>query len=77
MPTYVPLPGSHRVPLPESRPAGPVNLKQLASLTLRVRSKGDMEALGKRVYQQAEDIIEMLPPHSQMCLVSLLSSPRR
>jgi len=63
MTTYVPLPGSRRVPLPKSRPAGPVNLKQLASLTLRIRSKGDMEALRKRVYEQAD-----LPPAQRQYL---------
>ena len=51
MATYVPLPGSRRTLLPDSRPAGPVDRSQLASLTVRVRSAGDLAALEKRVYQ--------------------------
>jgi kumamolisin len=50
---YVPVPGSQKSLLPNSRPAGPVNPSELASLTVRVRSKGDPKALEKRVYEQA------------------------
>ena len=39
--------------MPNSRPAGPVNPSELASLTVRVRSTGDPKALEKRVYEQA------------------------
>jgi kumamolisin len=53
MTVYVPLPGSKKSLLPNSRPAGPVNPSELASLTVRVRSAGDPEALEKRVYEQA------------------------
>ncbi|MBV8844171.1 MAG: S8 family serine peptidase [Bryobacterales bacterium] len=63
MATYVPLPGSRRVPLLNSRPAGPVNLKETASLTIRVRSGGDMAALRKLVYEQAA-----LPPEKRQYL---------
>jgi kumamolisin len=49
MATYVPLPGSRRTLLPNSRPTGPVDKSQLASLTVRVRSGGDLAALEKRV----------------------------
>ena len=50
---YVPLPGSNKSLLPNSRPAGPVNPSELASLTVRVRSAGDPKALQRRVYEQA------------------------
>jgi kumamolisin len=53
MAVYVPLPGSKKSLLPHSRPAGPVNPSELASLTVRVRSAGDPQALEKRVYEQA------------------------
>ena len=53
MTVYVPLPGSKKSLLPNSRPAGPVNPSELASLTVRVRSAGDPKALQKRVYEQA------------------------
>src|SRR5277367_5831312 len=53
MAVYVPLPGSKRSLLPNSRPAGPVDPSEIASLTVRVRSSGDTAALAKRVYDQA------------------------
>src|SRR5271154_2943921 len=53
MAVYVPLPGSKRSLLPNSRPAGPVDPSEIASLTVRVRSTGDTAALAKRVYDQA------------------------
>jgi kumamolisin len=53
MAVYVPLPGSARRLLPNSRPAGPVDPSEIASLTVRVRSSGDPVALAKRVYDQA------------------------
>lgn len=53
MTVYVPLPGSQKKLLPNSRPAGPVNPSELASLTVRVRSAGDPKALEKHVYEQA------------------------
>jgi kumamolisin len=53
MAAYVPLPGSQRTLLPSSRPAGPVNPSELASLTVRVRSSGDIKALEESVYEQS------------------------
>jgi kumamolisin len=53
MAVYVPLPGSQKRLLPDSRPAGPVNRSELASLTVSVRSAGDPKALEKRVYEEA------------------------
>ena len=40
MASYVTLPGSRRTPMPNSRPAGPVNKSDIASVTVRVRSSG-------------------------------------
>ena len=53
MAVYVPLPGSKKSLLPNSRPAGPVNPSELVSLTVRVRSALDPKELQKRVYEQA------------------------
>jgi kumamolisin len=54
-PGYVPLAGSARDLLPNSRPAGPVDTSQIASLTIRTRAKNDFSALEAKVlelYQQ-------------------------
>jgi kumamolisin len=53
MAVYVPLAGSKKSLLPNSRHAGPVNPSELTTLTVRVRSAGDPKALEKRVYEQA------------------------
>jgi kumamolisin len=53
MPVYLPLPGSKRTLLPNSRPAGPIDPKEVASLTVRLRSAADPQALVERVYEQA------------------------
>lgn len=53
MTSYVPLPGSRRDLLPNSRPAGPVDRSELASVTVRVRSRGDRSDLAKTVYDLA------------------------
>jgi kumamolisin len=53
MTTYVSLPGSKRKLLPNSRPAGPIDRGDIASLTIRVRSAGDTAALEKRVRDEA------------------------
>jgi len=45
MAVYVPLPGSKKSLLPNSRPAGPVNPSELVSLTVRVRSALDPKEL--------------------------------
>jgi kumamolisin len=50
---YVPLQGSARTLLPNSRPAGQINPSEIASLTVRVRSAGDLSSLTQRVYDQA------------------------
>lgn len=53
MVAYVPLPGSKRALMPNSRSAGPVNSAETASLTVRVRSAGDPEALAEKAYELA------------------------
>jgi kumamolisin len=53
MAKYVPLAGSNRELLPDSRPAGPIDRSRIASLTIHVRSGGDMKELEKQVQQQA------------------------
>jgi kumamolisin len=52
-PVYVSLPGSKRTLLPNSRPAGPINRSEVASVTVRVRSAGDPETLAKKAYDLA------------------------
>ncbi len=54
MATYVPLPSSKRTLLANSRPAGPVNRSEIASLSIRVRSAGDQKKLEQRVYEQSQ-----------------------
>ena len=51
MAAYVPLPGSQRALLPNSRPAGAIDPSEITSITVRVRSIGDVKALEKQVYQ--------------------------
>jgi hypothetical protein len=53
MAVYVPLPGSKRTLLPNSRPAGPVDPSEVQSITVRVRSGGDPDALAKKAYDLA------------------------
>jgi kumamolisin len=53
MAVYIPLPGSQRNLLPNSRLAGPINLSEIASLTVRLRSVGDPEALVRKTYDLA------------------------
>jgi len=53
MAPYVALPGSQRSLLPNSRPAGPVDLSESASLTVRLRSKGDPDGLAAKAYELA------------------------
>ena len=53
MAVYVTLPGSRKSLLANSRPAGPVDPSEIASVTVRVRSSSDTGALAKRVYEQA------------------------
>ena len=54
MRSYVTLPGSHRTPMPKSRLAGPVNKSEVTSVTVRVRSSGDPDALVKNAYELAK-----------------------
>ncbi|KAI9242867.1 MAG: peptidase S53 propeptide [Podila humilis] len=49
MTDYVAIPGSGRGPLPNSRPAGRINTSEVAAITVRVRSSGDIEALEQEV----------------------------
>jgi kumamolisin len=53
MMAYVILPGSKRTLVPDSTPAGPVDGSEIADLTVRVRSSGDLAGLEKRTYDQA------------------------
>jgi kumamolisin len=51
---HVPLPGSKRALLPNSRLAGPYNPSEISSLTIRVRSTGNKRALEDRVREQGK-----------------------
>jgi kumamolisin len=53
MATQVTLQGSKRALLANSRSAGPVDPKEIISLTVRTRSIGDLAALERRVKQQS------------------------
>jgi kumamolisin len=53
MAVYVPLPGSNRTLLPNSRPVGPVDPSEMASVTVRLRSAGDPKSLVKKAYELA------------------------
>ncbi len=53
MSTYTLLPGSKRTLLPNSRSAGPIDPSEIASITVRVRSTGDPNALAKKAYELA------------------------
>ncbi len=55
MASQVTLPGSKRALLPNSRAAGPVDPSEIATLTVRTRSVGDVAALEKRVQQQSAE----------------------
>ncbi len=54
MPGYVPLPGSERTLLPNSRPAGVIDRTEPASITVRVRSRNDPAELARWVAEQAD-----------------------
>jgi kumamolisin len=51
MSVYVPLNGSKRELLPNSHAAGPVDLSEIVSLTIRVRSAGDPMDLVQRAHE--------------------------
>ncbi len=55
MATHVTLRGSKRTLLANSRAAGPVDPKEIISLTVRTRSVGDFAALEQRVKQQSRE----------------------
>lgn len=54
MTTYVTLPGSKSALLANSRLAGPIDKSEIASLTVRVRSVGNPEALARTAYDLAK-----------------------
>ena len=51
---YVPLPGSKRSLLPNSQPAGAIDPAEVDSITVRVRSAGNVKALEKTVKEQSK-----------------------
>ena len=51
MTQFLPVTGSTRSPLPNSRAIGAVDPKEFASITVRVRSMGDSAALARRAYE--------------------------
>jgi kumamolisin len=51
---HVPLPGSQHTLLPNSRLAGSYNPSEIASLTIRVQSNGNKQALEDRVREQSK-----------------------
>src|SRR5215475_1901122 len=51
MSVYVPLNGSKRELLPNSRAAGPADLSEIVSLTIRVRSVGDPAQLAQQAHE--------------------------
>jgi kumamolisin len=53
MSRYIPLPNSNRTLLPDSRPTGPVNLTEKASLTIHVRAGTDLARLEESVKKQS------------------------
>jgi kumamolisin len=54
MAVYVTLPGSNRLPMAKSTVAGPVDRSQIASITVRVRSAGDVKQLEKTINDQSK-----------------------
>ncbi len=53
MSVYVPIGGSQRSLLPNSRAAGPVDPNEMASVTVRLRSRSDPAALVAKAYELA------------------------
>jgi kumamolisin len=51
---YVPLPGSKRALLPNSRPLGPIDPSEVDSITVRVRPAGDVKALEAKVKELSQ-----------------------
>ena len=52
-PAFVPLPGSQRHLLPDSRPSGSIDPDEIVHLTIRVRSRGDVGALEDAVREMS------------------------
>ncbi|MEA2860452.1 MAG: kumamolisin [Methylobacteriaceae bacterium] len=50
---HVPLPGSFRTPLPNSRPAGSINPNEIVSVTVRTRPKMGVSEMEKLVQEQS------------------------
>ena len=57
MAVFVPLPGSHRELLHESRAAGPVDPSEQASVTVRIRPSQDPKALEKLLREDLEALV--------------------
>lgn len=58
MVAYVPVAGSQRALLPDSRPAGSIDPSEVASLTIRVRPRGDSAELERQVIAEATKPLE-------------------
>ncbi|KAI8600413.1 peptidase S53 propeptide [Dissophora ornata] len=55
---YVPLRDSKSELRPDSHPAGPINRSEVATITVRVRSVGDVQALERKVYELSKEKLE-------------------
>lgn len=58
MVTYVPVSGSRRALLPDSRPAGSIDPSEVASVTVRVRAKGDSAEIERQAIAEAGKPLE-------------------
>lgn len=56
MSQFIPLTGSTRQLLPNSRPTGPVDQSKVASITVRLRSQGNFKDLEKFVLEEANKL---------------------
>ena len=56
MSQFIPLPGSTRQLLPNSRATGPVDQSKVASITVRLRSQGNFKELEKFVFEEANKL---------------------
>ncbi|KAF8914701.1 hypothetical protein BGZ58_005682, partial [Dissophora ornata] len=55
---YVPLRDSKSELRPDSHPAGPINRSEVATITVRVRSVGDVQELERKVYELSKEKLE-------------------
>src|SRR5436309_2194258 len=53
MTVYLPIEGSQQQLLPASQPLGPVDLDEISSVTVRLRSRGDPQKLISNAYELA------------------------